>query len=148
MANVNINKDLILDMVYPVGSIYISVVSTNPGNLFGGTWERFARGRTLVGYTSGETYANAVLKEGGAKNHYHMLPLFTLQKSSSDFGIGVLATDTFHQTTPTSPAQASPNWYIKNPSGTGVSSGGKQWGTTDADNFQPYIVTYMWRRIA
>ena len=39
MANVNINKDLILDMVYPIGSIYMSIHSTSPATLFGGTWE-------------------------------------------------------------------------------------------------------------
>ena len=29
-----------LDSVYPVGSIYMSVNSTDPGTLFGGTWVR------------------------------------------------------------------------------------------------------------
>lgn len=33
-----INKDLILDFVHPIGSIYISVNSTSPATLFGGTW--------------------------------------------------------------------------------------------------------------
>ena len=35
--------------VYPVGSIYISTVSTNPGTLFGvGTWAAFGAGRMLI----------------------------------------------------------------------------------------------------
>ena len=53
--------------IYPVGSIYIGVSSTNPSTLFGGTWEAFATGRTLVGYDSSDTDFNAVEKTGGAK---------------------------------------------------------------------------------
>lgn len=34
--------------VYPVGSIYLSVNSTSPASLFGGTWERI-KGRFLIG---------------------------------------------------------------------------------------------------
>ena len=28
-----------LNMVYPVGAIYMSTISTSPATLFGGTWE-------------------------------------------------------------------------------------------------------------
>lgn len=35
--------------IYPVGSIYMSVASTSPASLFGGTWERIAQGRMLLG---------------------------------------------------------------------------------------------------
>ena len=29
---------------YPIGSIYLSVNSTNPGTIFGGTWQRLTGG--------------------------------------------------------------------------------------------------------
>ena len=37
---------------WPIGSIYISMVSTNPGTLFGGTWVRMEN-RFLLGAGSG-----------------------------------------------------------------------------------------------
>ena len=46
-ANVTIQQVSILQ-AYPVGSIYMSVVETNPAELFGGTWEALP-GRVLVG---------------------------------------------------------------------------------------------------
>lgn len=46
-ANVTIQQVNILQ-AYPVGSIYMSVVETNPAELFGGTWEALP-GRVLIG---------------------------------------------------------------------------------------------------
>ena len=42
-----------LDAIYPVGSIYMSVNSTDPGTLFGGTWKRIS-GKFLL--AADETY--------------------------------------------------------------------------------------------
>ena len=47
-ANVTIPQLSILD-AYPVGSIYMSVVGTNPSELFGGTWVDIAHGSVLIG---------------------------------------------------------------------------------------------------
>ena len=45
---------LLLSKVYPVGAIYISVNSVNPGTLFGGTWEQI-KDQFLL--SSGNSYA-------------------------------------------------------------------------------------------
>lgn len=50
--------------IYPVGSIYISTVSTSPSTLFGGTWERI-KGRFIWGVEDGETAGTT----GGEKTH-------------------------------------------------------------------------------
>lgn len=50
----------IIDVVYPVGSIYISKDSTNPGTLWPGTtWEREAEGRCIIGIGTGYTTVGA-----------------------------------------------------------------------------------------
>lgn len=49
-----INDKNIFDMIYPVGSIYISVNNVNPSVLFGGTWEQI-QDRLLLG--DGSTYS-------------------------------------------------------------------------------------------
>lgn len=53
---------------YPVGSIYISVNSTNPATSLGfGTWSAFGAGRVPVGFDSGDTDFDADEETGGAK---------------------------------------------------------------------------------
>lgn len=41
-------KSSLIDLIYPIGSIYISMNETDPAILFGGTWERIS-GRFLLG---------------------------------------------------------------------------------------------------
>lgn len=56
----------VIDVVYPVGSIYFSMNNINPSKLFGvGTWERIAEGRTLIGASS--KYAAGAV--GGEESH-------------------------------------------------------------------------------
>ena len=57
------------DKVYPVGSIYISTSSTNPSTIYGGTWERYGQGKTLVGLNESETEFSTINKTGGEKTH-------------------------------------------------------------------------------
>ena len=42
------NNGVDFDVIYPLGSIYMSMDSTSPDILFGGTWQRIGVGRVLV----------------------------------------------------------------------------------------------------
>ena len=55
-----------IDNIYPVGSIYMSVNSTNPGSLFGGTWVQITDTFLLC---CGSTYAAGAT--GGTTTHSH-----------------------------------------------------------------------------
>lgn len=48
-------EETIIDVVYPVGSIYMSVSNTSPQTLFGGTWVKIEDKFLLA---SGSTYSN------------------------------------------------------------------------------------------
>lgn len=53
---------------WPVGSVFISVVSTNPATLLGfGTWSAFGAGRVLVGLNAGDPDFDTAEETGGAK---------------------------------------------------------------------------------
>lgn len=56
--------------LYPVGSYFISAVSTNPAQQLGfGEWARASVGRTLVGVNEADADFAAPGKTGGAKTH-------------------------------------------------------------------------------
>ncbi len=55
-----------VNLIYPIGSIYISINSKNPGDIFGGTWERI-KGKMLVGVDEDDSDFNISSKTGGEK---------------------------------------------------------------------------------
>lgn len=65
-------KDYI-DVVYPVGSIYMSHDTTSPADLFGGTWSK-VNGTNYLRLNSGNTAAGST---GGSSSasHNHVLPI-------------------------------------------------------------------------
>ena len=60
----------VLKLVWPVGSVFLSVVSTSPATLLGfGTWAAMAVGKFLVGVDAGDPDFDAAEDTGGAKTH-------------------------------------------------------------------------------
>lgn len=63
---VDLTAESILSMVYPVGSVYISVNDVSPAAFLGGTWEKISQGRVLQGAANGQAAGTAV--EAGLPN--------------------------------------------------------------------------------
>jgi len=124
----------LFNKIWPVGSIYTSVVSTNPNTLFGfGTWTAFGAGRVLVGIDAGQTEFDTVEETGGSKTH----TLSTAEMPAHTHDVTV-------------------NGSVA--AGSGPGSGATQAGETKTststggggahNNLQPYIVVYFWKRTA
>jgi hypothetical protein len=124
----------VINLVYPVGSIYISTVPTNPGTLFGvGTWVAFGAGRTLVGLDAGQTEFDTVEETGGEKTHtltVAEMPVHSHAEWGNVSNAGQAGTG------------VGPNTGAKNQPTENAGGGGAH------NNLQPYIVVYMWKRTA
>ncbi len=151
----NVNGDIykdnknIFNLIYPVGSIYMSANSIDPKTLFGGTWERL-KGGFLYGavdsYGTGNstgTKTNASTGNTGSTtltvdqipshNHY----------DGSDGKVGITATTG-------GGTSAVVYWDAKSGRPTTSTGGGK--GHTHSLNSHthniPYMAVFVWRRTA
>jgi hypothetical protein len=125
----------VIEAIYPVGSIYLSTVATNPGTVFGvGTWAQTARGRTIIGEgTSDQAFTAAAT--GGASTHVLTsaeMPAHT-HSISGDEG----------------------TWTISSTGDLRVDGSGGATRNTNStgsgnahNNLPPYLVTYVWERTA
>lgn len=142
---------------FPVGSVFIAVVSTNPGTLLGyGTWSAFATGRMLIGINAGDADFDTVEETGGAKTHTlaeanlpahthavtdpghsHLTRRYpTATGASSGFTIDTSMSGTLADNTlPTKSAT------------TGITLGNTGSGTA-VNHMPPFIAVYMWKRTA
>lgn len=145
-----LNK-VILDR-YPVGSIYISTSDSNPGELFGGTWERYAEGKTLVGVDESDSDYQTVEQTGGSKNA--TLVTNNLPAHSHTFTPSGTVSSTFTGSSVTT-SSAGSHTHSVTASGTVKSTFSGKSGTTSTvgqgeefSTMAPYITVYMWERVA
>lgn len=147
-----------LDCIFPIGSIYMSVNSTNPSTYFGGTWTAWGTGRVPVGIDSSQSEFNTVEKTGGSKevqSHTHSVSLTSASSGSHTHTIPVQDKAGLNGTVT--------NKYIITTGSSNRLSGGAQaagahthkvsgntgsYGSGNSKNLPPYIVCYMWKRTA
>ena len=131
----------ILEKVYPIGSIYMSVNSTNPSELFGGEWKSWCNGRVPVGVYDQDTDFDEAEKYGGEKahiltinempNHNHAFPYYTYAVNGGGTANGLPYNITSTQSVGMDYA--------------GMNGTGSNWAH---NNMPPYLTCYMWKRIA
>lgn len=132
----------LLGAVYPVGSLYMSVNETDPGTLFGGTWERL-KDRFLL--AAGDTYAAGAT--GGEATHTLTISEMPNHMHESIMANGDMDYKILYGTGGNIQTNAGSVQYT---SGSGsfelktISSGGSQ----PHNNMPPFIAVYVWKRTA
>lgn len=130
----NLVKSNILNSCYPIGSIYMSMDSTSPSTLFGGTWDQLDEGKVLIGcnetYPAGSTGGEFThtLTEAEMPPHTHSYQRNARSSRAESSGVR--------------PAGYSVNSGVSNYTTTSTGSG------TAFDLMQPYLAVYMWQRIS
>ena len=130
-------------LAYPVGSVYTSVVATNPNSLLGvGTWAAFGAGRVLVGINASDSDFNTVEEVGGAKTDSHTLTLNEIP--SHVHGYTGIQGNGNPDGSSDSVAAGQPTSYPRQTE-LDYEGGG---AAHSHDIVQPYIVVYFWKRTA
>lgn len=137
---------------YPVGSIYMSVNATDPGTLFGGTWEQLEDKFLLAAgteYSAGATGGSAehTLTIDQMPSHHHAVAQQYLHRLDSyddnfaNYGQG----------------GSLSGWglAVASQNNTGITRLGIQGHDTQdtgsgqsVNHMPPYLAVYMWKRIA
>ena len=131
-----------IDFVYPIGSIYLSINSTNPSKGFGGTWVAWGTGRVPVGVNTSDSSFNTVEKTGGEKAH----TLTVQEMPSHNHSINsCMFQGENHTNAKLASARSDSSWNSNNQSESSLSPSG---GGQAHNNLQPYITCYMWKRTA
>lgn len=165
-------QGILLETVYPVGSIYMSTVNTSPAAFLGGTWVPWGAGRVPVGVDTEQTEFASVELEGGEKKHRldnSEMPRHNHSGETNDMGVTTKYRKPVGQEvgrdnvdliqvsslyTKYEVRYNEPNFE----KGTGVPDGtvpvvakyGVPYSGMNSphNNLQPYVTCYMWKRTA
>lgn len=131
-ASLRVGGKMLLDWIYPIGAIYLSISATDPKLLFGGTWTRvkdrflLAAGDTYsAGKTGGEATHTLTAQE--MPKHSHAM-MYYLANGSTSWGYNFQSPGA-----PSDPKLSSSGVY---------EAGGSQ----PHNNMPPYLAVYIWKR--
>lgn len=131
-------SSLILEAVYPIGSIYMSINGTSPATLFGGTWEAI-QGKFLLG-AYGNTYKAG--STGGEATHtltVNEMPKHTHSMYSGNSGAPEAWEPDGGSYLVNSVTQDKHTWWAS----LGMNYAG---GGAEHNNMPPYLAVYIWKR--
>ena len=143
-----VQSSQLLNAIYPVGSIYMSVNNTSPATLFGGTWQQIkdtfllACGSTYSnGATGGEATHTLTTNEMPSHTHIQDAHNHTFNARKTDWGRSG-ANNVLIDSTTSYSAITHTNDLIGTTTATNQNTGGGQ----AHNNMPPYLAVYMWKR--
>jgi len=157
------------NLIFPVGSIRMTVSAADESVFLGGTWIRWGTGRVPVGVNSSDTNFSTVEKTGGANthtlsaaempSHNHSFSgsvtvnangAHTHQASSGSYKVGSGSTSTYYYLTNggSTSGQTTGSGGSHDHTGTVSGSVGSNGSGSAHNNLQPYITCYFWKRTA
>lgn len=120
------------DLIYPIGSIYLSVNATNPSKYFGGTWEQI----------TSDAYLKIVTQNAGSlggTSADHKIPIASMPKHGHNLRGALTGKNEPISNTGNNWAQTTTSWS------------NSQWitETGGGEAYYPYYYgVYVWKRVA
>lgn len=150
-ADSNSPLEELVDLIYPIGSVYLSVNDLSPNTLFGGTWEQIKDKFLLA---SGDTYQNTTT--GGEathtltvnelpqhthiqKPHTHKQDSDTWYNKASDYDVRLAASSNGYYS-----CAGRSNYQTISATAINETTGEDE----PHNNMPPYLVVNVWKRIA
>jgi hypothetical protein len=144
--------------IYPVGSIYVSVSSTSPEKLFGGTWtqiqDRFllAAGSSYAGGATGGE-AEHILTEDEMPSHNHTPSTYDDAGSESGYKRNfttnlAISSESIGRTAVGSGGSRYAMTATTNSDISETATTSKTGGSKAHNNMPPYLAVYVWKRTA
>ena len=139
---------------HPVGSLFETTVSTNPGTLYGGTWAAWGGGRVPVGVNTADSDFNTVEKTGGKKTERHEFKVGYKGYFGATVGDDENMVQAYRYSTSSygtyayeGSTQAGVNAGIQASTNTrDVAQASSTGDTSETSIVQPYITCYIWKR--